>query len=143
MDIYVIERKSPLDQSKANYAAMCTPNPVSTEQLVADMVAESSVTRHDVVGVLNALQKQIMQNVTLGKSTSLGDLGLFYYTLRAKKQAAAKDVAATDIRSVHVRFKASTELRKYLQPDAGHVSYVLRADKDHSPLKKKTVTPNP
>lgn len=141
MDIYVISRKSPKDQSLGNYAAMCTANAVSTDQLVADMVAESSVTRHDVVGVLNALRDQIRQNVILGKSTGVGDLGLFYYTLKGKKQETAADVAASNITGVHVRFRASTALRQYLQPGSGNIRFVLRADKDHTPLKKTTANP--
>lgn len=136
MDIYVIARKSPKDASLGNYPALCTPRKVSTEQIVEDMVAESTLTRHDVVGVLDALQKQVRQNVLLGKSTSLGDFGLVSYSLKAKKQDAAATVAATDITRVHVHFKPSTALRKFLQPDSGNIKFVLRAGKDHSPIKK-------
>lgn len=85
------------------------------EDFVDEMVAESTVTRHDVKAVVSALEEFICRALVNGYSVRLGDLGSFRTTVKSEGQETAEAVTADTITAVRVQFTAGSLLKEYLQ----------------------------
>lgn len=89
--------------------------PVDIEDFYDEMTAESTVTRHDVKGVVSALQEWVIRYLKEGYSVRMGDLGSFRVTLKSNGQSNEDDVTANDIEAVRVQFTPSSIVKAAFQ----------------------------
>lgn len=103
--------------------------PVDYEDFIDDMVAESTVTRHDVKAVVSALEEQLIKYLKSGMTIKFGDLGTFSLTLRGKGQESADDVDSSCITSIGIRFTPSSYIKNefVVGTDAQSVKFVSLA----------------
>ena len=91
--------------------------PVDYENFVDTMVEESTVTRHDIKGVVSALEEFIARALVDGYSVRLGELGAFRTTVTSTGEDSADNVTADSINSLRVQFTAGSLLKNYLRVD--------------------------
>ena len=125
---YIKERKSPLDETKANYCTSCTPQVVGIEKIVEHIVGECTCTRADIKACVNALQTAVGEQLQDNHSVSLGDLGCISATIKSKGQTLQKDVTTNDCKKIAIRFRPSSVIRDYLSKP-NNVSYLRCKDK--------------
>ena len=92
--------------------------PVDYENFVDTMVEERTVTRHDIKGVVSALEEFIARALVDGYSVRLGELGAFRTTVTSTKEDSADNVTADSINSLRVQFTAGSLLKNYLRVDS-------------------------
>ena len=75
---------------------------------IADQIAgASTMSKADVMGVLQQLQVEMSYHFLRGASVKLGLLGTFTPYLRAKSQLNADEVKASTIKGLHITFRPS------------------------------------
>ena len=78
---------------------------------IADQIAgASTMSKADVMGVLQQLQVEMSYHFLRGASVKLGLLGTFTPYLRAKSQLNADEVKASTIKGLHITFRPSSWL---------------------------------
>ena len=79
---------------------------------IAKSIAKGSTTvsESDVRAVLVELADQIAERIVGGETVHLGNLGYFRATLKSKGLATAKEVTASSIEDVRVRFSPGKDL---------------------------------
>ena len=112
----VVPIKSPVSSTIKYYPRLAPCTPITLDQLCEDIANESTVTRHDIKGVLSALQEQVFKHLRNGKSVRLGDLGSFHPTLGSIGVDTEPEMTAAKITSVRVRFTPSSKIRFELSP---------------------------
>ncbi len=105
-------RKNPLTQEVRYYGSAVKMGTVKIDELAEEMAQESTVTRHDVLGVLSSLQQHIMQHLAQGHSVRLGDLGSFYVTLHGYGATNKDDYDASLLKGIRVHFRRSPYLQR-------------------------------
>lgn len=97
-----------------------------------DMItSESTITRHDVVTVLSALQGAIVRHLKDNDSVRLGDLGSFHITVKATGHATAAECSASDINAIRVQFTPSERMRNAFKlGTARQVKVAIGGDED-------------
>ena len=93
------------------YAEIAPVTPLSLEDLSDAITEVCTVTRHDIVAVLSALQEQIIRAILNGQSVRLGDLGSFRPTLSGTSAPTDKELTEAHIRRVNCRFTPGRLLR--------------------------------
>lgn len=75
----VIEKKNPraTEQPGKYYACLVSTSQIGIDEIASRISSTCTVTRHDCIAVLSALQEQIIYALQEGKRVSLGDLGHF------------------------------------------------------------------
>jgi predicted histone-like DNA-binding protein len=74
--------------------------------LIAEQIAgASTMSKADVMGVLQQLQVEMSYHLLRGASVRLGILGTFTPNLRAKSQAEAEKVKADTIKGLYIAFR--------------------------------------
>lgn len=92
-----------------------TVSPVDYEEFIDELVAESTVTRHDVKAVVSALEEFIVRALKNGYTVRLGDLGSFRATITSTGQDSAEDVSKDTITAIRVQFTEGTLVRQAFQ----------------------------
>lgn len=92
-----------------------TVSPVDYEEFIDELVAESTVTRHDVKAVVSALEEFIVRALKNGYTVRLGDLGSFRATITSTGQDSADDVSKDTITAIRVQFTEGTLVRQAFQ----------------------------
>lgn len=81
--------------------------------LVAEQIAgASTMSKADVMGVLQQLQVQMSYHLLRGATVKLGLLGTFSPSLRAKAVATVDDVTVSSIKGLYIIYRPSTWLEK-------------------------------
>ena len=117
------------------YAEMAPVSPLTLEDLSDAITEVCTVTRHDIVAVLSALQEQIIKAMLNGRSVRLGDLGSFRPTLSGSGVPKAEQMTESNIRGVHCRFTSGSRLRHGLSLLNPNVRFARR------PTVKALLTP--
>jgi len=126
MQFKVQAKKSPLTGGEVKYypAVALSKEPMKLEAIIGEIVEATGVTRPDVKAVIAALEQRIIAAMRNSKSFRLGDLGSFRPTIEATGGCAkAKDVSASNIKAVHVRFTPSSYMERKLQPGAEGMTF--------------------
>lgn len=92
-----------------------TVSPVDYEEFIDELVAESTVTRHDVKAVVSALEEFIVRALKNGYTVRLGDLGSFRATITSTGQDSAENVTKDTITAIRVQFTEGTLVRQAFQ----------------------------
>ena len=94
---------------------------VDLDQIAEEISGASTMSKADVLGVLQQLQVQMKAHLLRGASVKLDLLGYFTPSLRAKAVATPDEVNAQSIKGVHINFKPS----KWLSKEVKNVSFRL------------------
>lgn len=92
-------------------AQMVREQPVDLDLIAEQIAGASTMSKADVMGVLQQLQVEMSYHLTRGASVRLGLLGTFTPYLRAKSQLDVDLVKASTIKGLHITFRPSTWLR--------------------------------
>lgn len=95
------------------------PQPAAGQVIRVDEIARQindmcTVSRADVVAVLQALQDVMVRNLKQGYSVRLGKVGSFSVKMSATPADAPENVTADNIKEIGVKFRANAELKQLL-----------------------------
>ena len=80
---------------------------VNLDYIAEQIAGASTMSKADVMGVLQQLQVEMSYHLLRGASVKLGLLGTFTPNLRAKSQESADLVKADTIKGLHIAFRPS------------------------------------
>ena len=112
MSISLKKKSITIDEQEKYVLRNVECDPMEYEEFVDELSAESTVTRHDVKGVVSALQEWVVRYLKAGYSVRLGDLGSFHVTLKSTGQASEDAVTADTITAVRVQFTPSSMMEE-------------------------------
>ena len=92
-------------------AQMVREQPVDLDLIAEQIAGASTMSKADVMGVLQQLQEEMSYHLTRGASVRLGLLGTFTPYLRSKSQLDVDLVKASTIKGLYITFRPSTWLR--------------------------------
>ena len=115
--IKTVERKNPQNREAAPkyYAAVATRGNIDLDGLTSQISKVSSLSRGDVYSALLALLDVIPKELLDGKVVKLGKLGSLSLNLDSEGVDSAEEVTGDIVKSVHVVFRPSQELKDDLQ----------------------------
>ncbi|MBP3775150.1 MAG: HU family DNA-binding protein [Bacteroidaceae bacterium] len=120
MIYYKIQKKaSPKDDSKKYYLQMSKAKHVSLEEIVKRVEKRSTVSRGDVMNVLDALQFEVIECLRNGDTVRLGDLGTFYTTMSSQGVATEEEAKKKNvnlIKKLNVRYLRSKAMSEEVTP---------------------------
>jgi predicted histone-like DNA-binding protein len=116
MKYKLVRRKNPQDPESPGklYAAPVNDGKVVQQDIFADIVNLSSLSRGDVANVINSLIDTVPKYLLMGKSVNLGELGTFRISFTSEGVEDPKDFTVDKISGVRILFVPSTELKKKL-----------------------------
>lgn len=97
-------------------------NTVSFEDICKNVEHACSATEGDILLVTNGLQKEIMFNLTQGKTVSLGKYGTFYPRVHSKTHSNKKDVKAESITSITCGFRIPKKMQQEMSECKIHIT---------------------
>jgi predicted histone-like DNA-binding protein len=116
MKYKLVRRKNPQDPVSPGklYAAPVNDGKVVQQDIFADIVNLSSLSRGDVANVINSLIDTVPKYLLMGKSVNLGELGTFRVSFTSEGVEDPKDFTVDKISGVRILFVPGTELKKKL-----------------------------
>jgi len=130
----VVSRKNLQDKTKPAkfYALVKTSGKVNLYNIAEKVQVATSLAKSDVIATFVAIEDEIKDALSNGRSVQLGSLGTFRIGIGSTGAAKAADFKASAIKRPHILFRASTELKAIL----GNLSY----SKSETVAKTKTPT---
>lgn len=107
--------RNPSTQVVKYYPQPASLNPLTLNGVVEQIERQCTVSEPDIKAVINALEYVVIQALKNGQSVRLGDLGSFRFTMTTEGAATAKEVKASLIKKLNVRFTPSGAMRKKLK----------------------------
>lgn len=112
---YKIEKR----RDNINHCDYYIPQPAAGQVIRVDEIARQindmcTVSRADVVAVLQALQDVMVRNLKQGYSVRLGKVGSFSVKMSATPADAPENVTVNNIKEIGVKFRANAELKQLL-----------------------------
>lgn len=119
MKYKLVERKNPgkQDEPAKTYATPIWDGIIDIEQLADVIAGRSSLTKGDVLNVLQNFQDEVPRYLLMGKAVNLNKLGIFRLSFGSSGSDTAKDFNASQIRSPRIIFLASPQLKKKIAND--------------------------
>ena len=113
----IVERINPTkrDEAPKYYGYIVSMSKLGIEEIATRISASCTVTRHDCLAVLSALQEQIIYSLQEGKSVALGDLGTFRIVAKGLGSETAKEYNTSYMKKLMVRFTPNTKLKNALE----------------------------
>lgn len=138
-------KKNPATKVEKTYAQNAPSTAVDIKHIARAIEQKTTVSPSDVLAVLNALQREVIENLKIGHSVRLGDLGSFRLTIQSRGASTPEEArkrGASLIKGVKVQFTKSTTMRDEL--DARFLSF-QRADyiAEEGKEDKGTTPPTP
>ena len=109
--------------------------PVDLDLIAEQIAGASTMSKADVMGVLQQLQVEMSYHLTRGASVRLGLLGTFMPYLRSKAQLDVDLVKASTFKGLHITFRPSTWLNIKIK----NVGYTL-VDPDVKGIVQRTTS---
>lgn len=111
-----IGRKNPQNDTAPEryYAHAVSDGFVDLERLAFLVANQCTVREADCLAVLNALQHNVMDELSQGRVVQLGNLGNFQIGVRSNPSDAIGEVSASNVRSAHVNFRPGKRIKKML-----------------------------
>lgn len=110
----IVERKNPQNRQDPGkyYATPVWAGKITTEELARRISSCCTVTRHDCLGVLSAMQEHILYALKDGKSVTLDDLGTFSPSINGLGSATPEEYETNLIERVRINFLGAPGLKK-------------------------------
>ena len=83
----------------------------SFKQIIDLIYANSSLSRGDVLNVVQNFVEKLREQLLEGKTVFVDGLGSFSLSIRSKGEETEKEVTVRSIRTIHITFRAHKELR--------------------------------
>jgi predicted histone-like DNA-binding protein len=116
MKYKLIQRKNPRDLTKVKWYALPVSNGrVNKPELSAEIVSLSSLSRGDVSNVIENMIDVIPKYLLMGKSVSLGELGIFRISFSSDGVDDPGEFTVALIRGVRIIFIPSPMLKKAIE----------------------------
>ncbi len=114
--IKTIPRKNPQDATAPErfYAHAIADGFVDLERLAFLVANQCTVREADCLAVLNALQHNVMDELSQGRIVQLGGLGNFQVGVRSHASDLAEDVNVANVRSSHINYRPGKRVKKML-----------------------------
>lgn len=114
MNYKVIERKDPRNPEAPGkyYGFIVNLSKIGIEEIATRISGTCTVTRHDCLAVLSALQEQIIYALQEGKRVHLGDIGSFRTVANGLGSDTAEKYDPAYITKLRVCFTPNTKLKK-------------------------------
>jgi len=111
-----LPRKNPQDNTAPEryYAHAVADGFVDLERLAYMVSNQCTVREADCLAVLNALQHNVMDELSQGRVVQLGNLGNFQVGVRSNPSDTLEEVSATNVRSAHINFRPGKRIRRML-----------------------------
>ena len=116
-------------------AQIVREQPVDLDLIAEQIAGASTMSKADVMGVLQQLQVEMSYHLTRGASVRLGLLGTFTPYLRSKSQLEVDSVKASTFKGLHITFRPSTWLNIKIK----NVGYTL-VDPDVKGIVQRTTS---
>lgn len=117
------EGRNPKTSDPMFYAMAAPVNVVKLSSLADDISKECTVTRHDCLAVISALEEKIITSLQNGQSVRLGMLGSFCPTIRSKATRKAEDFTNACIKGIHASFHPTSTMKFQLSADNPRVEF--------------------
>lgn len=119
MNYKVIERKDPRNPEAPGkyYGFIVNLSKIGIEEIATRISGTCTVTRHDCLAVLSALQEQIIYALQEGKRVHLGDIGSFRTVANGLCSDTAEKYDPAYITKLRVCFTPNTKLKKAMSLD--------------------------
>lgn len=119
MNYKVIERKDPRNPEAPGkyYGFIVNLSKIGIEEIATRISGTCTVTRHDCLAVLSALQEQIIYALQEGKRVHLGDIGSFRTVANGLGSDTAEKYDPAYITKLRVCFTPNTKLKKAMSLD--------------------------
>jgi predicted histone-like DNA-binding protein len=116
MKYKLLERPNPQDRQTPGkwYATPIHDGKVVQQEIAADIVNLSSLSRGDVGNVINCLIDTVPKYLLMGKSVNLGELGSFRVSFSSKGVDTPADFNVDKISGIRILFTPSVELKRKL-----------------------------
>jgi predicted histone-like DNA-binding protein len=117
MKYKVVNRKNPQERESPGkwYATPINEGKVTQQEIAADIVNLSSLSRGDVANVISSLIDTIPKYLIMNKSVALGELGTMRISFTSEGVETPEEFTASKISGIRILFVPSPELRKKLQ----------------------------
>jgi len=114
MNYKVIERKDPRNPEAPGkyYGFIVNLSKIGIEEIATRISGTCTVTRHDCLAVLSALQEQIIYALQEGKRVHLGDIGSFRTVANGLGSDTAEKYDPAYITKLRVCFTPNTKLKE-------------------------------
>ncbi|NCP61414.1 MAG: DNA-binding protein [Flavobacteriales bacterium] len=112
-----IPRKNPQDNTAPErfYAQAIAAGLVDLERLAYLVSNQCTVRESDCLAVLNALQHNVMDELSQGNVVQLGTLGNFRVGVRSNGSDLLEEVTSSNVRSAHINYVPGKRVRKMLK----------------------------
>ncbi len=119
MNYKVIERRNPRNPGAPGkyYGFVVNLSKIGIEEIAARISGTCTVTRHDCLAVLSALQEQIIYALQEGKRVNLGDIGSFRVVANGMGSDTAEAYDTAYISRLRVCFTPNPKLKKAMSLD--------------------------
>lgn len=136
MNYKVIERKDPRNPEAPGkyYGFIVNLSKIGIEEIATRISGTCTVTRHDCLAVLSALQEQIIYALQEGKRVHLGDIGSFRTVANGLGSDTAEKYDPAYITKLRVCFTPNTKLKKPCRS----TTRLSRSNRWTSCLKRRT-----
>lgn len=113
MNYKVIMKKSPRDAEQPGkyYGCLVSTSQIGIDEIATRISATCTVTRHDCLAVLSALQEQIIFALQEGKRVSLGDVGHFRTIAQGSGCDTEEEYDTSYFKRLKVLFTPNKELK--------------------------------
>ncbi|MBP1639893.1 MAG: DNA-binding protein [Bacteroidetes bacterium] len=116
MEYKLIERANPQDRTKVKwYANPVNDGKISKREIAQDIVGNSSLSKGDVLSVIENLLDTMPKYLLMGKSVSLGEFGTLRLSFSSDGVDKPEDFNPSMISGVKVVFTPGTELKSSIQ----------------------------
>lgn len=105
------------------YAMAAPVNTVKISALAEEISQECTVTPHDCLAVLSALQEKVINHLQNGHSVRLGMLGSFCPTIRSKATRRASEFTSANIKSIGAVFTPTATMKFQLSAENPKVEF--------------------
>lgn len=112
-----IPRRNPQDDTAPErfYAQAIAAGTVDLERLAYLVSNQCTVREADCLAVLNALQHNVMDELSQGNVVQLGTLGNFRVGVRSNGSDLPEEVTSSNVRSAHINYLPGKRVRKMLK----------------------------
>lgn len=120
----VISRKNPQkrDEAPKFYGVIVNMDQIGIEEIASRISGNCTVTRHDCLAVLSALQEQVIYALQEGKRVHLGDLGSFRVIANGIGADTAEEYNVSYFKRLKVYFTPNVKLRSSISLKNSDVS---------------------
>ncbi len=112
-----IGRRNPQDNTAPEqyYAHAVADGFVDLERLAFLVSNQCTVREADCLAVLNALQHNVMDELSQGRVVQLGNLGNFQVGVRSNPSEQLGEVSPTNVRSAHINYRPGKRIKNMLK----------------------------